>query len=1296
MVDFSSVSIPKPKNWQDFERCCRDLFECILGDPNTTLNGRPGQRQNGVDIYGRRGGVGIHYVGIQCKGKDSNYGAKVTEKELREEVKKSRNFIPPLSEFILVTTAPDDVKIQEVARQITFENYTSGSLLEVQVWGWGNLESRISRYPQAIRAFAPDASPFMDNIYKDISAVKADTEVIRDNTAQLLELGHRIHSATQTIDTSTKASETIDQYFHADIDTYRDMISDGHPRMALHLLEQLKIRCWVSASPRVRFRITTNIGAAKLMLRDERGAATDFLDAVKYDPKDRIGMANVALAHLIEGRINEAITAAQAALHENPKNKHAASYLIQAHYSDQLIADPLILISKELWDTDSVRMGVISFFRRRQDPGWRRAAQDAFSLFPNVDELKRAAAEAYLDEVLQARWFLLGERTTVENGLDKIRTAAVLLESIWEKLKKCDIVFIDTNLPNNLAIAYRAIGDLESAARVLDEALEKAPEAIDLIRVRTAVYLALDEDNEKILKFLQNKSKKDPETAVMAAELLLKNNPEAAREVLDSAEMNSPSEDDRITISLLRIESLLRENLQDKALEQARALVELFPKNIETLVALSHFQNLCGDVSANKTLSKAIELLGNASSFHDRFQIAKELDRQARYDNVVETLAAFVDYTRDTPALRLLLPAMINSDRRHQVHEAVKNLLPEVAEKPFYLRIQSVVQMNRGDYAAAANIIEQYLKIIPNDLSMSLRWIDARIRCGEEEDICLFLGGNVEKLEGNPVDQMLLAIWLDHFGFEERALRLGYVTFLNNRNQPQVHLRYMALLLFPNQPEKIDFELTKIAANSVFTVKNDRGETLTFLIEPEMSLHHLVENAITPDHPFAKKSIGLEIGDSFVLDETKVPCEEWHIISIKHKWLDALHKSMERFEHQFPLTGGLERVVIDKGSEDPLRPFLDRVKNRYNAINAAYKQYEKQPLPLELLTNSLGGDVIQVWHSLIGEGRIFRICRGNQMEREAAIDAIELNQHRGCVVDTLTFHIIRRLEIEDIVASICGPIGITETSIDVLRRRREEIRSHLGKSLMTVFWRDGQYFREEITADHLQRSLNAFEEDLSWIDEHCEKLPAEGTQDLPAEMRKLSRKIGRAFFDTILAADGTSRLLLCEDYAYRTIGAGIPGLRSSWLQPVLMSACDKKLITTERYSDAVLRMIEHGSHFISIDARVLLCLAKDKNDSDGKRFDNVAEALGGPTADLPSHVKVAANFFNKIWNNYDTLLRHKAQTGKILECLLRGRDEEIPIIIDNIQLLVPSGGIPFNHYLRRWLQGHFILPIKNC
>ncbi len=96
MTDFSSVSIPAPKDWQAYERHSRVLWACVLKDPLTQNNGTSGQRQHGVGIFGNRGGTGGPLVGIQCKGKDGHYGKKVTDKELRAEVKKTEKFSPPL------------------------------------------------------------------------------------------------------------------------------------------------------------------------------------------------------------------------------------------------------------------------------------------------------------------------------------------------------------------------------------------------------------------------------------------------------------------------------------------------------------------------------------------------------------------------------------------------------------------------------------------------------------------------------------------------------------------------------------------------------------------------------------------------------------------------------------------------------------------------------------------------------------------------------------------------------------------------------------------------------------------------------------------------------------------------------------------------------------------------------------------------------------------------------------------------------------------------------------------------
>jgi len=151
MTDITSVSIRAPKDWQAFERHSRLLFEYSLGDPATQNNGRQGQRQHGVDVFGRRGGGDGQLVGIQCKGKDSDYGGVVTEAELKREVKRTEKFKPPLKEFILITTAPNDAEIQEKARLLEQEVRDAGRKISISVWGWERVQQEINRFGEVLK-----------------------------------------------------------------------------------------------------------------------------------------------------------------------------------------------------------------------------------------------------------------------------------------------------------------------------------------------------------------------------------------------------------------------------------------------------------------------------------------------------------------------------------------------------------------------------------------------------------------------------------------------------------------------------------------------------------------------------------------------------------------------------------------------------------------------------------------------------------------------------------------------------------------------------------------------------------------------------------------------------------------------------------------------------------------------------------------------------------------------------------------------------------------------------------------
>lgn len=148
MLSFSTLQIPPPSNWQDFESLCCDLWREIWKDPNTQKNGRQGQPQNGVDIFGRPE-QGMEWAGIQCKGKDNYADKALTKDEVIKGIEKAKFFTPKLSQFIIATTGFKDSRIQKLAREITKEHLHNG-LFSVSVWAWDDIKNRLEEFPDII------------------------------------------------------------------------------------------------------------------------------------------------------------------------------------------------------------------------------------------------------------------------------------------------------------------------------------------------------------------------------------------------------------------------------------------------------------------------------------------------------------------------------------------------------------------------------------------------------------------------------------------------------------------------------------------------------------------------------------------------------------------------------------------------------------------------------------------------------------------------------------------------------------------------------------------------------------------------------------------------------------------------------------------------------------------------------------------------------------------------------------------------------------------------------------------
>lgn len=148
-MTLSAYHLPAPADWQAFERFARDLFSAHWSDPRAQANGRSGQAQSGVDVFGINARTGKP-EGVQCKGKDARYAHSVEVEELRAEVQKALTFTPPLSHYYLVTSGVADVNVQAEARRIS-EAHKKAGLFGVDVYSWEQLLALLQDHRKVAR-----------------------------------------------------------------------------------------------------------------------------------------------------------------------------------------------------------------------------------------------------------------------------------------------------------------------------------------------------------------------------------------------------------------------------------------------------------------------------------------------------------------------------------------------------------------------------------------------------------------------------------------------------------------------------------------------------------------------------------------------------------------------------------------------------------------------------------------------------------------------------------------------------------------------------------------------------------------------------------------------------------------------------------------------------------------------------------------------------------------------------------------------------------------------------------------
>jgi hypothetical protein len=169
-MQFRAKQIAPPKEWGTFEDLCHALFKLVWQDPLAQKNGRRGQAQHGVDVFGSPNSDRRSYQGVQCKGKDSNYGSKAEWSEVHAEIAKAEKFSPKLDKWIFATTAPANATLQKAARELSVKRRAKG-LFSVDVLGWEEIQALMAGAPEVITEFYPEHADHLPQVIEALRAL---------------------------------------------------------------------------------------------------------------------------------------------------------------------------------------------------------------------------------------------------------------------------------------------------------------------------------------------------------------------------------------------------------------------------------------------------------------------------------------------------------------------------------------------------------------------------------------------------------------------------------------------------------------------------------------------------------------------------------------------------------------------------------------------------------------------------------------------------------------------------------------------------------------------------------------------------------------------------------------------------------------------------------------------------------------------------------------------------------------------------------------------------------------------
>lgn len=1262
--DLTARNHPAPTRWQEFEELCLDIWTVIWGDETAQKNGRQGDPQKGIDVFGTPSGE-TKIQGVQCKGK-TNYAKKtITKAELNAEIAKAENFMPPISHFFMATSGGVSAEIQEYANTLSVERIKNGKF-GVSVMGWDWILSKmgsakfihVAEKYGYIQSETEPKSEQNDPI-KDAGDAKLESGAIQNiNNVSSGGIVNQTINITQNTGNSSNITSLVDYT--------KKLLDDRKPGEALDYIASIYSAVMQSDSDHEKYRLITNKGSAFLQLNKTKEAAELFIEAYQYHKKDEDkALCNVSLAHLLLGDIKEAVNNANQAITINPKATRAYSIKIQALKDKKSIDELVKLVPEDLLD-DAEIAHAFSFICQHKDDlkATRKWIEIASKANSNDLEIKASLALVLIQPLANTYGFM-GQLS----GSDKadIHRAIELFDDVIASYG--DDASRQSNATHlyNRGAAKRLINDLAGAVSDTEKAVNYEPDNLDFKKHLAQLYYE-NGQNTKSIVILRDLAKNDkmPEMKIALAERLLQTGkkPEAIS-ILEAFIQESHEQKISRAATFFLLQMYIDSDRITDANRLVKKLLSSDKNNAYGLTLDGKLKRHQNDIEGSSlSLLEAKKNLRKDASIDEKSILADELYTSNLYSEAVEVYEQFIDPKISSDMSKKLLNAYYRAGEHEKALKLCRLIQKSEGASRFLTEMESSIYEDIGELSKAKRVCQEFLKKNPEDVSIQLRLAIINYRKGDNAAVDAFIEAKPDHKKLDLQSRIQLALLVSERNQPRRiSLEIAYEARREYFAEPDIHLAYVQILLTKSSVEEEDelLNLKTVAVDTVPIIENSKGEKKFFIIEERMD-SDLAKFEYTADSQIGKKLLNKKIGDLIEFNNER----DWKIVEIKSKYIHALHESMNNFSTLFPDTPGLMRMSFNtENPQESIKEFLSTIDERNKYSDQIISIYKKGTFTVGVLANMLGNSELDTIYGIMEQPDIGLIsASGDQAKFQKSLDDLSLKPR--IVLDLTGIITVTNLKITDKLTSEFGKPIVSQSVLDSLKHILGEHKKHEREGYSTISKRGTKYIRDEITPERVKKKTEYVQKLVDWIKSEAEILPNQQALKINAKKRQeMEEVLSKTSVDTILLATKKGRILLSDDERLRMIAASEFSVTSTWTQPLLMKLQELGIIDSDEYKLAVIQLAMFHYRHTTISPDILLKAAEEAKWASGEPFGDVISEIVRNDVTEHSLIVVVTGFLLLLWRQSITNIQKQLLTQYVVSAI-KPRQITSPDILDRL------------------------------